>query len=359
MSKMSRILQNAESIKNSLADIQDAVNTKGAEIDEGDDLNTWAGKIIANIQGQFPPKAVNNGSAYLSSVLLRDVLEIPTVDSAGNPINGTLGTSVPDSAWYVLFGTSESLIIPAYFTELNPTNIRKPVNSPLKYIRVDSETVSKDCDWFSFENLTELNLNGATAMTFGYINAFSKAGLPKLTVNIPNATTVSMGTYAGSGDPTAIREIDINMNKMTELRVGLSSSSTTNRDFAMVNGTIYLPKCQTITRGGSGGTGLGLKGYIGTTGAQIWRMPALTQMLYINYPWTGGNATSPTKVYIGKNFTGMTGSASFKTSVEGGTIELHLPSGDSTSKTYFETTVGIDSQYIHYDYDTTYPEDLQ
>lgn len=328
---MSDLNNNINSIRNSLKDIRTAVNSKGANIQEGDDLNTWDEKIGAmpDVHVYGPDHSVNLFPSYIRLV---DKLTVPIEDPDGN------GYPVAIAPSQTLLASASEIVIPEHFTSCNFTNSAMYYNKyAMNKVRYEGASVSNLRYLLLNPQLEEIDLPNATTVGgLYYVGDASAAAVTpyrKVTINIDNYTG---SIFQGSGASYNVeREIEINAPKVETIS---SLGSSTGSAFYGTYGKINLPGLKTLICGSQ------LIYGTGTNKTQRWDLSSLTSFTTStssNYPWYSPNG-GHVDLYIGKDLATFTISnattlTNFKTAITNGIVTIHIPSGDSTTKDTLDT----------------------
>ena len=118
MGVLAGIIQNTNTIKDCLADIKEKANAKGADINYGDDLVTWAGKIN-NIQNAYLANCGSTGTPKQPiDVRIADTFIYPTKDRNGNVFNTLLQPDLSYDIQDVLLNGVRKIVVPEFFQQL-------------------------------------------------------------------------------------------------------------------------------------------------------------------------------------------------------------------------------------------------
>lgn len=334
---MGRLQDNINSLRNSLKDIRTSLNSKGAGIVEGDDLDTWDNKI--NSMPNVQTSVGSYGSSYIPTWLrVVDKYEVPTIDNNGNALNPYFldYTTTTYNVYLAsqMFGIAKEFTIPEYFSRQllgnnvqfqNVDNANLEVlnhNGSVSIINPSGNTWHKP-EFIYFGKIKRfrvLNLNKITTiegLTFT-INSNEAQEYPKITINckkVTSITTNSTGSRNLLGDATSgyYREIDWNFPELLTITMG---SSSYNSLFANSTGIINMPKLKSITGNANW--------YKHNTADKYYTMkcPVLETM---SNTYFGSQGAGGIKLYIGPNLSSAVAAI--------GNAEIHIPDGDSTTKT--------------------------
>lgn len=345
---MSALQDNINSIRNSLKDIRTKLNSKGAGIVEGDDLNTWDDKIndMPNVTGS----GIGAGSPLsLRWVCAVDKMTLPIQDQDGNSFSTSLTIgqgSSPMNA--LLLSIAEELTVPSHYNSVSGfINSYSSEETPLKKLVVKGQTLTYISSLLQLKNLTNIIFEGDQAEITSYSMA-DRSGYPKRTLSMPNATKFYI--QAGSSN-SYYYLMDINAPKVTKLTSGGQQIPNSCYFFSDIAGTIKLDSLKDLTGGQSSSSWFVTVS--GASNTQIWELPSLeTYRGLTAWKWENGRGT--TKVYIGKNlstFSPMDASNTTQWVVDGH-LEFHIPVGDSTTKTTLDTFASSHTGFTYIqDYD--------
>lgn len=338
---MSTINDNINSIRNSLKDIRTAVNSKGANIQEGDDLNTWDDKINAMPDVHVASGAyVYNNAYYPLSMRVVDKFTMPTEDDEGHAYPTELSPYGMSSAWGtlcpILLSIAKEVTIPSYYTPflLNGSWLNNEfgrammveklimegdtnymVHSNAYYVPgIGYQGINKRFKEATWSNLTRL------CGFYCYVNSDEAQNYPKLTLNFPKVTLMQAAASSAGfyGDTTngRYREIDFNFPELESIVLIANGMNM----FSGSIGTINMPKLKSIT-----GNYTWFKSST-TNKSYTMLCPALETMTNTSFGSTGNGGI---KLYIGPNLSNAVAAI--------GNAEIHIPAGDSTTKMTLDT----------------------
>ena len=351
MGYMNTAIATANAIKESLQKIKAAANVKGANIIDTDALDVWDDRIAA-IPAQYKPEFYANTSGVIQWCIPADVIEIPGEDETGQ----VLSTSLADFGG-ITPKMCKKIHIPQYFISANLSSLASTSTSSQNYgfcvleeIDCESATVTfgnntkfgyKGCN-----NVKKLNFKNATTLNCEFfdmdavdVSAYPWYSLPTtLEINIPYVETWTPIQVGRVGNP---RALTLNAPRLkTFLKQDTSSQSMYNRGGIMFcTGTVVLPSCENF--------GITNVCYAGTLAI---RLPSIKSM---PTHWCFNKAdgtTGTTKIYLGPNLATLNGNAA--SNIIANVAEVHIPAGDSTTKTT------LDNAGITYTQDYDYESDL-
>lgn len=345
---MGRLQDNINSLRNSLKEIRTALNSRGAGIAEGDDLNTWDNKI-----NNMPDVHTGVGSAtnsyfplYLKVV---DKFEMPTKDNEGHSLypyifDNDNATQYQNGLAYQLLGIAKTVTIPTYFTRQCMRSGWVPeevIGATVEVFNYNGVVASHNYSGNAYQypnfnrmgaikNFRQLNINELETIDGLYFSILNNTSqnYGKITVNCKKVKTMTNASNRSLGSDTAdgnCREIDWNFPELLSITLGYQ-----NNLFASSTGVINMPKLESIVGN--------YNWYKSNTTGKFYTMkcPSLRTMSNTNFGTQGNGGI---KLYIGPNLSSAVAAI--------GNAEIHIPDGDSTTKT---TLDGLGVTYIQ-DYD--------
>lgn len=266
------------------------------------------------------------------------VASLPTQDPDGNDYNVRL-TNIPE---YALF--ARKMFIPAYFTYLQSGYYGTGQPFTVKEIEYAGNATTFDLGSIierarNLDTLIALNQTGNIGITGFAGGESTDESRENYKIVIPKATGFNYMWCGGGADKLVTMSPDCRFDAVT---VWGATSYASNDGGRWLNGTVVLPSCEKID------SGTRCPG----SGTMIWKLPKLktsTDPSYAAYAFTkyDGGDTGTVKVYIGADL-----EVQHYTGLGNAYVEVHIPAGDSTTKTT------LDAQGVSYIQDYNYTEDL-
>lgn len=344
-------------------DIGEAANTKGAGIDlEYDRLTEWAGKIEAMDVPVYEFKGLTADAAL--NLVVGDVFTFPVQMDTGVPPNRTINlvSNTATAGAYLPLFLFTRVRIPSYFETTNIVVTTPPVGSggttttvlsaALRYIDINSRFIT-NCHLNANGYLREINLNEVTDNNGSIVqvtwanNQTYKDELP-LAINAPKMTgtlAIGINSYASSG---SMKPIFIDAPYATIFRGATRANSTTVYTTLDGPGQFCLPSVRTI-----GGI------WIPTDASHVleMRFPRITRVNTLSHgnngseTFIGSGRAGTTNLYLGPDVNYF---AIYGLSAPGDSrIHIHIPAGDSTTKTTLDTAGFTYVQDYDYEPDLT------
>ena len=356
MGVLAGIIQNTNTIKDCLADIKEKANAKGANINYGDDLNTWAGKIQNNIVVQEPAEIVGTAETYskITRIIGSNEIIIPTKAADGTPMNTTLAI---ESSHYFRVGDEllafKRIVFPDYYINVNLSGLSPyNVTAVSQGLRTAAEEVY--CGAITIPDWNNGNRVLADLKRFYFPNATSVGRwyyghwtTDEYVFYAPKMETYFYidGQYSNEG--TVGCKATITCPKVPQI---LTQNSNYKNGFRYWWGLGEFNSATAID-------GISLSEVATTENPLVLKFPALT---YSVAPFNRyAQQQSANKLYIGPGLTTLNnGGSNLATGTAAGHIEIHIPEGlDPTTAgntAYTLTQAGV--TYIEdYDYEQDLP----
>lgn len=341
---MGRLQDNINSLRNSLKEIRTALNSRGAGIVEGDNLDTWDNKI-----NNMPDVHTGVGSAtnnyYPLYLKVVDKFEMPTQDNEGHSLYPYIfdnqgATQYQNGLASQLLGIAKTVTIPSYFTRQCMRANWMPnevIGATVEVFNHNGVVASHNYSGNSWQhpsftsmgaikNLRQLNINKLETIDgfyFGIQNDTSQ-DYGKITINCKKVKTMTSNSGRSLGGDTTngyCREIDWNFPELLSITLWYQNSL-----FANSTGVINMPKLESIVGNYNWNKS-------NTTGKfYTIKCPSLRTM---SNTYFGTQGNGGIKLYIGPNLSSAVAAI--------GNAEIHIPAGDSTTKT---TLDGLGVSYI-------------
>lgn len=316
-----------EALGNSVTAIGNAADEKGATIDvETTPLDEWADAIRA-IPVPTPVWEANASTNQLKNMHFQSSLTYPTQASDGTPLSTTFYPSADAARIGVQY--FDTVIIPEYFTQVDVIipSLSNYTPYAVKYLEIHA-TGSVNWEYTRYwENLQKIYC--ATRGTF-YLDIRPKNKLltelgGAVVIDIPNATSIYGPLWGREGSGEVDRFV-INAPNVT-IFPETTSSNVFGRYWC---GDNTFPKLKDIA---------GLTSNPNYTGyTNTIRVPKLTKLsrYFMKNAVSGGGKLV---LYVGPNLTSIHSDplGRIPTQIANGILEIHIPAGDSPTKTYLDT----------------------
>lgn len=313
-----------QALGNSVTAIGEAAKNKGAYIDpETTPLSEWAGAI-----DDIPLEAIewksNTSTGQLTSAVVRSELTFPTTDSQGNALSTTFAPS-KDSIMKFGIGYCRKLIIPDYFIATSASNdsgwqewtvvreieIQSRGSVSWQYMRWLPRLQKVRC-------LTEGTFSLEVCTRFKEIESLDGATV----IDIPNATSLATNIMGVDWSSGSVDTFIINAPKIKTL------GRTSHTDFGQRwCGDNTFPEVTTLNS---------LRNPIFANYVNTLKLPKLTNISGYFMSQSGGEGKIV--LYIGPNLSSIHGDTITRiiNNIANGYLEIHIPSGESTTKTYLD-----------------------
>ena len=311
MAILDTVLDNERAIKGHLADIRDAAVDKGAVIPEGTDLALWASRIEAIPVDLIEWTQTNN---QVSNLRTRNVVTIPeAVD--GVPMGTTLTFYPNDGVVRSLQSAARVVVIPEYYQSVNVEPNAFISGYPL-YINIEEMEYKGPGSfvWGRTQNYGKLRRFVAENMTAEYTLIIGGRYADYIDIKVPKAT----GCRMHGGTPENVLQAFWDVSSAVTLGVGGYQPDCGINWY----GNVSAPMCTTID-------GLCVPNKAGET--TVYTLPELTTINQWTF-WNYANAAGSLEMYIGPNLDIIHNDVVNRLTAATN-ITLHIPAGDSTTKT--------------------------
>lgn len=315
MAILDTVLDNERAIKGHLADIRDAAVDKGAVIPEGTDLALWASRIEAIPVDLIHWEQTNN---QVSNIRTRNVVTIPEAVN-GIPMGTTLTFYTNDGVVRSLQSAARVVIIPEYYQAVNVEPNAFISGYPL-YINIEEIQYNGvgSFVWGRTMNYGKLWRFTAENMTAEYTGHIGGRFADYIEINVPKAT----GCRMHGGTAENVVQAFWNVAGATQLGVGGYQPDCGINWYGNVN----APLCATVD-------GLCVPNKAGEK--TVYTLPSLRTINQWTC-WNHAGAAGSIEFYIGKELDTINNTAvGVLTSATN--ITIHIPAGDSTTKTTLDT----------------------
>lgn len=323
------ISQLLDVIETAFTRIKISANAKGAGILDSDGITVWAARI--DTLDTTPPYLDSDPAGNVLTFCPRTKMVLPTTDRNGNPLSTTL---IIDKIIAAEFYCIEDITIPAYFQDVKiicdayVSNVEEPQTTKRLEILAPSVELGDDMfsplEYLSIPNCTNLGGNWQS-MRLGYYSE-------KLQINVPKLLF-----WFASFKRSTNAAIDITGSDFSSLEEWGARANGGYDDTSLgyrVCGTVHFPNLKKLN-------------WVQPPYASEishFYLPALETLPYQNALGasraTGANGVN--HLYIGRNLNTVAPANNLRARVNDGSIVLHIPAGESTTK---NTLDGLNISY--------------